>query len=393
MSRNITARWSVSVHAGGLGVDSWFVFAGLSELAASGRIDLRYTSRRPPPGRGPWIEVVDRENKQSWTVSIDTIDQAYLNSFDRCSTADVTFKRSFSSESVERLPTEIGSRVAPLGFICEGRSGHERGALKYWVAQLRSMGIGGVARAPRKALRSTVTKFWLAVGRTRPARGLPPLLTALEAAPKPSAPRVLFQVRAWEPHLGENPSDREQVNQERAQTIRALKEELGRFFVGGFIPTDYARRTFPDCLSELPTDTISYWRIIRQCDICVSTIGLHRSNPFKLAEYLAASRVIVSEPLQFAVPRGLREGSEIRTFTTPDQCVRVCRELLDDAGLRAKMQHASYEYYRSEVRPAALMWNRLNDLDRFANGGRQAQGHAASDRASKADHRSRWQPR
>jgi hypothetical protein len=121
---------------------------------------------------------------------------------------------------------------------------------------------------------------------------------------------------------------------------------------------------YPDLVSDLPSDPYGYLASIHAYDICVSTVGLHGSNPWKLAEYLAASRVIVSEPLRYNLPEPMIDGKHYVEFTSPQECVDACLWLLDSPERRAEMRSAAWAYWRTNVHPVALMRNRLLDLER-----------------------------
>jgi hypothetical protein len=151
-------------------------------------------------------------------------------------------------------------------------------------------------------------------------------------------------------------------NFQRAELIRTLQRRLGDRFRGGFAPTDYARRHFPDCLSDQPSEPVAYMRAVQSCAVVVSTIGLRRSTPYKLPENLSASRAIVSDPLHFGLPTPLVDGTHLLMATDPESCADACERLLDDPSLVAHLREHAWYYYQREVRPDMLLRNRLHDL-------------------------------
>jgi hypothetical protein len=88
-------------------------------------------------------------------------------------------------------------------------------------------------------------------------------------------------------------------------------------------------------------------------------VGLHGSNPWKLVEYLAGSRAIVSEPLRYELPESLTGTAEF--FDDPKQCVELCTALLDSRSRRAELQGRSRSYWLQNVRPDRLLARRLNE--------------------------------
>ncbi len=169
---------------------------------------------------------------------------------------------------------------------------------------------------------------------------------------------------AWDPGADDGDQsrravDRRAVNESRAKVIALLRAELGEQFVGGFIPNDYARKAYPDLLSPLPTARPDYVRLILDNAICISTAGLYGSNPWKLAEYLAASRAIVSEPLRYRIPEPI-EGT-IAVFNDEWECLLHCRHLLDDHDDLTAAQARSRDYWERFTRPDQLVGRRLRE--------------------------------
>jgi hypothetical protein len=300
-------------------------------------------------------------------VCIDLRDGSALQSPARTALADVTFKRSYSREAICNLTSNVGSRVQPFGLTYMFRSGHERHVIQHWVKMLPSLVAAGRHSFPKRLAATSRIQLRLLAAQLGWKGRLPPLFSDMEASPDLGSPKVLFQTRAWDPQTGSDPADLEKLNGERVAIIRGLRESLGQHFVGGLVPTEFARKAYPDCLADTPSDKKGYLALVPQHDICISTTGLHRSNPWKLPEYLAASRAIVMQPLEFEIPKPLAEGVNVRTFATPEECVNICTELLDEPERRAAMKDANFRYYWSEQRPSLLMTNRLEDLIRVGD--------------------------
>src|SRR4051812_32824231 len=97
--------------------------------------------------------------------------------------------------------------------------------------------------------------------------------------------------------------------------------------------------------------------------------GLHHSLAFKLAEYLAASKCVVSPPFRNELPAPLVEGANYLQFQSVEQCVAQCQRLLRDADLAAAMRRQNRAYFLREVEPASHLRRCLdrafaaNDID------------------------------
>jgi len=269
---------------------------------------------------------------------------------DRC---DLYFKRSYSPRLVESLTPERRERMRPLG-------------LNYFVlpdlldpyAIRRSVRVNGLSRRTLSQIKQALD--------CSNRLDFRPRLSQTEALPDPDTdPCVLFLVAAYDPH--DDPSrtpakveERAHVNEMRARCLTALTRELGPRFRGGFTPGRFAREHYAGLLAPRHgTSQEAYLRTVRSFPICVATTGLHGSTGWKFAEYVAFSKAIVSEPLQYQVPGPFGPDRNFLKFTTADQCVSAAVRLIEDAGLRYTLMRNNAAYYRSHLRPDALVRNAI----------------------------------
>ena len=356
--RGTVARWKISLQADPLGVTSFYLLAALSEMEYNGEVELHTKARRLPNEPGHWIEVEDRETGYSAAVCIDTADSPRLTVPRRAATADVVWKRDYRNDALSEVPAPVAAKVQPFGLWYFCRSGRETPqTIRRFPFFYR-----GIARFDKAGLVMIRTAFDLRrrfAARGSEVAGLPLRCSDFEAGPAPSAARVVFQTGVWDPNLGADPEDRRRVNDMRADVVRSLKAALGDRFVGGLTPSDHARATYPDCITARAVDPMGYRRLVLGCDIAINTTGLHRSNSFKLAEYYASSRVVLTERLPCELPRPPIEGQEVVSFDDPLGCVNACLTLLADHGRRQSMMEASNRYYHESVRPAVALRLRL----------------------------------
>lgn len=176
-------------------------------------------------------------------------------------------------------------------------------------------------------------------------------------------PRILFMARLWDPD-GEFPGqltpamqeERHAINESRAQCIRLLREAFGERFCGGVAPSAFACRDYADVVLENEglSHKDAYLAFMKQFDIHISTMGLHGSTGWKFAEYIAASKAIVCEPLCYESAGGLADGTHYLSFTDPETCVCGVQTLLDD-GKRLAMMRANHAYAETYMRPEAFV--------------------------------------
>jgi hypothetical protein len=266
---------------------------------------------------------------------------------------DFYFKRSYLPTVVNSLPESQRRKVLPLG-------------LNYRVlpdvvdsfAMRRALSMMGFSRATLSAFKKALD--------TGNRLGFEPRLSQMESTPDPqAAPNVLFLVAAYDPH--DDPSrsrekieDRTSINETRASCLRLLREALGPRFTGGFSRSRFTLERYPDLvIPPESTSQESYLRTLRSFPICVASTGLHGSTGWKLAEYVAFSKAILSERLVYGTPGSFEPGRNYIEFTSPEECLNGAVRLIEDAALRHEIMHNNAAYYQAYLRPDALVRNAL----------------------------------
>ncbi|MGN0634732.1 MAG: glycosyltransferase [Acutalibacteraceae bacterium] len=169
-------------------------------------------------------------------------------------------------------------------------------------------------------------------------------------------PRILFMARLWDP-AGDFPGqltpamqqERYAINESRASCIRLLRDAFGENFCGGVAPSAFSQKEYADVVLENEglSHKNAYLAFMKQFDIHIATMGLHGSTGWKFAEYLAASKAVVCEPLCYESAGGLADGTHYLSFADGDACVRQVQTLMDGDRRLAMMQanHAYAEQY------------------------------------------------
>src|SRR5262249_46461396 len=103
------------------------------------------------------------------------------------------------------------------------------------------------------------------------------------------------------------------------------------------------------------TSKHAYLKLLRTHEVCIATSGLHGSSGWKFAEYMAAGRAIVSEPLRHRIPGTFSPGSEYLSFEGVDDCVAAVARLLGDRALRESCMHAARRYFDEYVSPPVMV--------------------------------------
>ena len=183
-------------------------------------------------------------------------------------------------------------------------------------------------------------------------------------------PRILFLTRLWDPEepavqqYPELQAEWRQVNADRIELLHRLQSAFPAQFTGGVSDNACARRQCPELiLPDKLTGKRAYLHRMQHTEICVASTGLHGSTGWKLAEYVAAGRAIVTEPLRYTLPGGFEEGKNYKTYTSPAECEEQLRQLLaDPAAILAMAQHNA-AYYQTWLRPEQQVRQALRQLE------------------------------
>lgn len=157
-------------------------------------------------------------------------------------------------------------------------------------------------------------------------------------------------------------SERNRINQSRISIMRYLKKEYGKFFIGGMYHDSYSERMCPDLI--VPNALVrkkAYLDKMKKADICIGSMGLHRSIGWKMGEYVAAARAIVAERLEYIVPGDFDDGHHYIPFDTNDECFESVAKLYDNPDLIFSMKKANENYYKEYLKPDVQILNAFRE--------------------------------
>lgn len=307
------------------------LLAGLCELGRQGRIALHFTTVADTSlqsSTDALLNVSITHEGTTTPVVFELYDRSDRFEMALLDAGGVYFKRSFYPPEIRSLPASWQHKVLPFGLNYGCRGPFEESQL----------------------LESSVAQPSLANYRNLL------LFENFERPPdSPVKPSIVFQTRAWAPDSTSDDAD--DVNESRAEIIRALRRSFPGRFYGGFVPNAHARRCYPDLLTERSNEQNEYIRFSQRCLIGISTRGLHHSVPFKLPEMMASSRAIVSHSLRTEFPAPYLPGTHFLEFRSPEECVEQCDRILSDLSLARSLRRASWQYYQSQVRPGRHVGN------------------------------------
>ncbi|MBR9846118.1 MAG: hypothetical protein GYB35_08430 [Algicola sp.] len=175
--------------------------------------------------------------------------------------------------------------------------------------------------------------------------------------------KILFLCGLWNPDQVDSielKEHRNQINNDRMTFVRACKAEFGDQFTGGIQIDDYSKRIAKDILVPFKiTKKQNFLNAIKDHNICIATTGLHNSTGWKFAEYTAASRAIISEPLHYELPGGFKKDTNYLSFTNTTELISNIQSLLSDTNKMQDMMVENYRYYNNYVNSEKMVMNTL----------------------------------
>ncbi|MEH7096687.1 glycosyltransferase family 1 protein [Neobacillus vireti] len=271
---------------------------------------------------------------------------------------DFYFKRSFSEKYNKKL--KYRHKIYPLG-------------LNYMVTV-----PGNVAHFPTfiDSSKEKLKKLVRMLPLSQYYNGLYNIDSFEDIPTRDREPRILFMARLWDTagdsNIGISPLKKEErtyINDLRVSCIRQCQKEFGEKFFGGISPSKFAIENFPDIVIQDKgiTKRNNYIKQVKESSICIATMGLHESVGWKFAEYIAASKAIVTEELHYELPGDFKNEKNFLLFKTPEQCIEQIYKLVNSEELRYQMMVNNFNYYHQYVRPDRLVLNSL--LTVLNNGG------------------------
>jgi len=335
------------------------IHAGLLELRDTGRIQLSFSFSKPlqtpseDPLWTPWLRVIDRSTGRVRNIVLDLDDRSHVLYDHVLPHCDVYYKRNPYGPELSHLPTTYRAKIKPFGLHYHCR--YRRQNLAVLCRAIPSLFV-----ATALHYRSDARKFTNRLRKMREFTRMLPI-RLYEQSPDISVDPVIF----FQPRISTKPNySRENFLEPRVALVRALKKEFGKRFLGGLASSEGTKRDYADLLSPYSTHPMEYIARGKRALIGIASLACVMTSSMKIAEYLAASRCIVSPPMRNDLPSPLLDGVNFLGYNTVDECVENCARLFDDPAFAQQMRRKNWEYYQAEVAPAQHM---MNLLDRAFN--------------------------
>ena len=154
------------------------------------------------------------------------------------------------------------------------------------------------------------------------------------------------------------------VTQQRIEIVKVLKQRFGDKFIGGISEDDYALKVVPELIApKSMTMKYEFMKLLKTNIICVSSEGLHHSIGWKFAEFVSASKAIVTDRLAYSLPGNFQKDKNYLEYTNTDELIKQLETLLNNTDLIKNMEVENYIYYKNYVKPDRLVFNSLKEAN------------------------------
>jgi len=172
------------------------------------------------------------------------------------------------------------------------------------------------------------------------------------AAFEPSTPQedyVFFASRLWQ----REPT----TNRLRANFVRACHSATGLRFEGGFVPrTGSPLVGFEKEMIEKKFSFEGYLTKTQRSLVVFNTPAVASCHGWKLAEFLALGKAILSTPLSRALPAPLEHGKQIHFVDGSQRGIEEALEgLRADTEYRRRLEHGAREYFSRYLSPERVV--------------------------------------
>jgi glycosyltransferase involved in cell wall biosynthesis len=298
-------------------------------------------------------ENLKTENKVFFAADLYDVSNHFSSfAFEHC---DVIFKRNYISKYVDKLSYSYKVKPVGLTFGCQSRLRNS------WLL-LVSCYVVLEFKSNLKLDRKILQRFFFTIKKIKThlkyvTKGRE--IDKIRSFNKETKCQVFYQVRCF-PNTKANYV--KEVNDERALLVQLLNRNLGKKYKGGLVPDEISRTYYPDELTNLSTDPDDYLNYIKESSICIYTKGLQNSPARKLAEYLSQGKCIVSERIETELPYELEDGKHIFYFDDINQCIDICKNLLNNKNLIEEVSTNARKYYEDYLDPISVGKSILNQL-------------------------------
>ena len=167
---------------------------------------------------------------------------------------------------------------------------------------------------------------------------------------------IFFAAWPWAKHT--------EVNPPRARFIEACRRAPGLTFEGGFAPR--RRRDLPEVVALSAPRRYSIREYLTRIDrsaVAFNNPAVHGCHGWKLGEFLALGKAIITLPLSRALPAPLEHGRHVHVVDgSPESLDNAIARLRNDHDYRRALEKNARDWYERHLAPTALAQRLLDAL-------------------------------
>lgn len=152
------------------------------------------------------------------------------------------------------------------------------------------------------------------------------------------------------------------TNLQRKQFVDICKNKPNINFEGGFFadPNHPQYEEFKSLSFVKPYPIEAYVKKTRDSLLVFNTPSVHNCHGWKLGEFLAMGKAIISTPLSNQLPANLIHGSNIHFVSNPKELAEAVDIISRDKHYRQKLENGSKDYFANYVKPENVISHILN---------------------------------
>lgn len=160
--------------------------------------------------------------------------------------------------------------------------------------------------------------------------------------------------------LWKNDKNSDTTNQLRAAYIRACKA-LNIDFEGGLFTNGTSPATgYEDIVTRTYIHHTTFTDNIKKSAIVFNTPAVWGCHGWKLGEFLAMGKAIISTAFLNEMPEPLKHGEHIHFVHTEAELQEAVQKIINDTAYRNKLETGAKNYYQTYIRPDIVIRKLLN---------------------------------
>lgn len=154
--------------------------------------------------------------------------------------------------------------------------------------------------------------------------------------------------------LWEDENSMKFTNSRRKEFVEICKQKEC-LFEGGFFSNGNHKREYQDLVFNKQYTTSEYVAKTKRSQFVFNTPAVHDCHGWKLGEYMAIGKAVISTPFVNEIPDGLSHMENIYFVSTKPELENAIDFLLDDTDFCLKLAENLKEYYTENVKPVAVI--------------------------------------